>query len=108
MPVQIDHVILKVNDSRASADFYERVLGFPCEGEQGPFSVVRVSDGFTMQLAPWGTSGGEHLAFAMTRGEFDVVFARVRESGIAYGGSFHSVGNQAGPGEEQGSRGLGK
>ncbi len=108
MPTQIDHVILKVNDARASVDFYARYLGFTHEGEDGPFSVLRVSEGFTLQLAPWGTSGGEHLAFAMTHAEFEAAFARLRESGIAYGDSFHAVGNQKGPGDESGARGMGK
>jgi catechol 2,3-dioxygenase-like lactoylglutathione lyase family enzyme len=108
MPAQVDHLILKVNDPRVSAEFYVRILGFTYEGEQGPFSVVRVNDGFTLQLAPWGTSGGEHLAFAMTRAEFDAAFTRVRESAIEYGDSFHAVGNGKGPGDEVGARGPGK
>jgi catechol 2,3-dioxygenase-like lactoylglutathione lyase family enzyme len=107
MPAQIDHVILKVNDAAASVAFYERILGFTSEGQDGPFSVVRVSDGFTLQLAPWGTEGGEHLAFSMTRAEFDATFARLREAGVPYGDSFHAVGNQSGPGNEPGARGLG-
>jgi catechol 2,3-dioxygenase-like lactoylglutathione lyase family enzyme len=98
---------LKVSDARASVAFYERVLGFAHEGEDGPFSVVRVSEGFTLQLAPWGTEGGEHLAFAMTRSEFDVVLARIRDAAIPYGDSFHAVGNQSGPGVENGARGPG-
>ena len=49
-----------------------------------------------------------HLAFAMTRAEFDVTFARIRAAEIPYGDSFHSVGNMQGPGEEAGSRGPGK
>jgi catechol 2,3-dioxygenase-like lactoylglutathione lyase family enzyme len=107
MAAQIDHVILKVNDARESVAFYERVLGFSGEGQDGPFSVVRVSDGFTLQLAPWGTEGGEHLAFSLTRAEFDVVFARLRDGGIPYGGSFHEVGARTGPGLENGARGPG-
>lgn len=108
MPKQIDHVILKVNDARASVEFYERILGFAFDGTDGPFSVVRVSDAFTIQLAPWGTTGGEHLAFAMTRAEFDEAFARLRANEVPYGDSFHAVGNQKGPGDETGARGLGK
>lgn len=84
------------------------MLGFTHEGEDGPFTVVRVNEAFTLQLAPWGTSGGEHLAFAMTRAEFEAAFARIRESGIAYGDAFDSVGSQKEPGEELGARGMGK
>lgn len=108
MAVVLDHLILAVHDAAASVAFYESVLGFRCEGQRGPFSVLRVTDDLTLQLAPWGTPGGEHLAFAMTRREFDEVFARVRAAGIAYGDSFHTVGNGAGPGDEDGSRGPGK
>ena len=82
MSAQIDHVIVPVVDRDASIAFYETVLGFEHEGEQEPFSVIRVSPTFTMQLAPWGTDGGMHLAFAMTEREFDATFARLRAAGI--------------------------
>ena len=108
MPVQLDHLILAVNDARASADFYARILGFTDEGRDGPFTVLRVHAGLTLQLAPWGTSGGQHLAFAMTRAEMEAVFARVREAGVPYGDAFDTVGNGRGPGDETGARGLGK
>jgi catechol 2,3-dioxygenase-like lactoylglutathione lyase family enzyme len=102
----IDHVILNVNDIAASVDFYVQVLGFRLEGEDGPFTVIRVSDDFTLQLAPWGTSGNEHLAFALSREDFDSAFARVKANAIPYGDSFHAVGNNLGPGVEAGARGL--
>jgi catechol 2,3-dioxygenase-like lactoylglutathione lyase family enzyme len=108
MPVELDHLILPVNDRARSLDFYTQVLGFVHEGEREPFSVVRVTDGLTLQMAAWGTSGGYHLAFAMSRAEFDAAFGRVREAGIAYGDSFHAVGNMQGPGDEDGARGPGK
>jgi catechol 2,3-dioxygenase-like lactoylglutathione lyase family enzyme len=103
----IDHLILNVNDINASVAFYANVLGFKVEGQDGPFTVIRVSDDFTLQLAPWGTKGNEHYAFALPRAEFDRVFALIKETGIPYGDSFHSVGNNSGPGSELGARGLG-
>jgi catechol 2,3-dioxygenase-like lactoylglutathione lyase family enzyme len=103
----IDHVILKVNDAKASAAFYVDVLGFEDAGPDGPFTVIRVGDGCQLQLAPWGTSGGDHLAFALAPDEFQRVFARIKERGIPYGDSFHRVGNNEGPGREIGARGLG-
>jgi catechol 2,3-dioxygenase-like lactoylglutathione lyase family enzyme len=105
--MQLDHLILQVNDRDESLGFYTEVLGLRHEGEREPFSVVRVTPDFTLQLAPWGTSGGEHLAFAMPRVEFESVFQRIREAGIEFGDSFHAVGNQKGPGEEDGARGPG-
>ena len=108
MAIQIDHLILTVNDRAKAIEFYVGILGLKHEGEHGPFSVIRVTPGFQIQLAPWGTKGGEHLAFAMTRAEFDAVFKRVAESGIEYGDSFHTVGNMRGPGDESGAQGPGK
>jgi catechol 2,3-dioxygenase-like lactoylglutathione lyase family enzyme len=107
MVVMLDHLILAVNDRGESVRFFTALMGFAHEGEDGPFSVIRVSPETTLQLAPWGTEGGEHLAFALTPEEFDATFARVRAAGVPYGDSYHDVGNMRGPGEEAGARGLG-
>jgi catechol 2,3-dioxygenase-like lactoylglutathione lyase family enzyme len=103
---QLDHLILAVNDAQASVDFYTRILGLTYAGERAPFSTVRVTPDFVLQLAPWGSKGGEHLAFAMTRGEFEDAFRRIREAGIPYGDGFESVGNMRGPGPSDGARGT--
>ncbi len=108
MTAQLDHLILPVNDRVASIDFYTRILGFAYEGDREPFAVIRVSPELTLQLAAWGTTGGSHLAFAMSRTEFDEVFARIRQANVPYGDSFESVGNMRGPGDEAGARGPGK
>jgi catechol 2,3-dioxygenase-like lactoylglutathione lyase family enzyme len=106
--VQLDHLILPVNDATETITFYTEVLGLTYDGESPPFSVVRVNDELTLQLAPWGTEGGVHLAFAMNEKDFEDAFARVRDGGIEYGDSFHAVGNMQGPGDEPGARGPGK
>jgi catechol 2,3-dioxygenase-like lactoylglutathione lyase family enzyme len=104
----LDHLILAVNDAEVSATFYANILGFGHEGQDGPFTVVRVNPDCTLQLAPWGTTGGQHLAFALDLVEFNCTFERVRSSGIPFGDSYHVVGNMLGPGEADGARGLGK
>jgi catechol 2,3-dioxygenase-like lactoylglutathione lyase family enzyme len=100
MAIQLDHIILAVNDRAESIEFYVSILGLKYEGDREPFSVLRVTPDFTLQIAEWGTKGGEHLAFAMSRDEFDEVFRRVKEAKIEYGDNFHSVGNMRGPGDE--------
>jgi|SRR6185503_5211680 len=102
----IDHLIVNVNEVDASVEFYVNVLGFKHEGQDGPFTVLRVSQDFILLLAPWGTGGNEHFAFALSRVEFDRAFAAVKEKGIPYGDSFHSVGTNTGPGVESGAKGL--
>jgi catechol 2,3-dioxygenase-like lactoylglutathione lyase family enzyme len=106
--LDLDHLILAVNDRDETLAFYTEVLGLTYEGESPPFSVLRVTDRLTLQIAPWGSGGGEHLAFAMAKHEFEQAFSRVREAGIPYGDTFHEVGNMRGPGDEPGARGPGK
>lgn len=103
----LDHVILQVNDAAASAAFYTSILGFVDEGLDGPFTVLRVNEGLTLQLAPWGTKGHQHYAFVVSREEFDAIFARIVAAGVPHGPTFHTVGEGTGPGEETGARGMG-
>ena len=103
----LDHLILPVNDREESVRFYTGILGLAYEGEQEPFSVIRVASDLTIQLAPWGTGGGGHLAFSMPAQEFEEVFRKIREAGLEFGDSFDSVGNMKGPGRAPGARGPG-
>jgi catechol 2,3-dioxygenase-like lactoylglutathione lyase family enzyme len=103
----LDHLIVRVRDAEETVEFWARYLGVTLEGVDGPFHVVRVSDSLTIQLAPWGTEGNEHFAFSLTPDAFETSFARLREDGIPFGDSFHTVGNQQGPGSEHGARGPG-
>lgn len=103
----LDHLILKVNDLDASLRFCTKVLGFSDAGRDGPFTIVRVGPDCQLQLAPWGTPGMEHYAFAVTPAEFDAIFARIRAAGLAHGPTFDAVGMNTGPGSEVGARGAG-
>ena len=72
-------------------------------------SVIRVTPEFTLQLAPWGSEGGEAPGLRDdARGVRRDASQRVREDGLSYGDSFHAVGNNQGPGDEAGARGDGK
>jgi catechol 2,3-dioxygenase-like lactoylglutathione lyase family enzyme len=104
----LDHLILTVNDLDVSVRFYTEVMGFVHEGEDGPFSVIRISPETTLQLAAWGTEGGHHLAFALSHDEFDASFTRIRSAGVAYGDTYHDAANMRGPGSESGARGPGE
>jgi catechol 2,3-dioxygenase-like lactoylglutathione lyase family enzyme len=117
MAIQLDHMILAVNDRKKTVEFYIGILGLKYEGDREPFSIVRVTPDFTLQIAQWRTKGGEHLAFAMSRREFEEVFRRIVGAKIDYGDAFDAVGNMRGPGDETaasinsaggGARGPGK
>jgi catechol 2,3-dioxygenase-like lactoylglutathione lyase family enzyme len=80
----------------------------PARERREPFEVLRVTEDLVIQVAGFGTQGGDHLAFALEPAEFEAACARVRAAGIPYGDAFHSVGNMRGPGEEGGARGMAK
>ena len=104
MPV-LDHLILSVNDRKQSVRFYTEVLGFEDEGERGPFSHVRAGVDCLILLAPFGTEGNEHLAFALSKAEFDTTFERIRKAGLEYGDTFDQATNMKGPGKADGAHG---
>jgi catechol 2,3-dioxygenase-like lactoylglutathione lyase family enzyme len=108
MAIELDHIILAVNDQTKSVAFYENIVGLHHDGDRGPFANLRVSPGLVIQIAQWGTTGGQHLAFAMSKREFDAAFDRIKGAGIAYGDRYDLVGNMQGPGDEAASRGMGK
>lgn len=103
---RIDHIIVKVNDLPASLAFYVEVMGFRDGGMDGPFAILFVDDDFVLQLAPYGTNGHEHYAFALGAEEFEACLARIKARGIPFGGTFDSVGSNVGPGRESGARGM--
>lgn len=106
--ISLDHVIVRVKDLDESVAFWTRYLGVVDEGREGPFAMLRLNGETVVQLAPWGTEGHEHFAFALDGQAFDDAFARIQEDGIAYGDSFEAVGNMKGPGTESGARGEGR
>jgi catechol 2,3-dioxygenase-like lactoylglutathione lyase family enzyme len=103
---QIDHLILNVNELDPTVDFYVNVMGFkPTGGDHGPYTEIRVNEDFTILLAPYGTTDSQHLAFALSRKEFDKIVALVKTGSVPHGSSYDNVGSNTGPGVETGSRG---
>ena len=101
----LDHIILKVNSLQDSVAFYTEILGFTNEGMDGPFTVIRVSRDFVIQLSPYGTEGSDHYAFSVSTDEFNRIFDRIKAAAIPHGPSYDTVGSNTGPGEETGARG---
>jgi catechol 2,3-dioxygenase-like lactoylglutathione lyase family enzyme len=107
MSIELDHLMLTVSDRAESIAFYTSVLGLTYDGDDGPFSTLRVTPAFVLLLAEGETSGGEHLAFALSEHEFGVAFQKLIDRKIPYGDRFDSVGSMRGPALETGARGIG-
>jgi len=85
MAVQLNHTIVWTRNKKASARFLTELLGLPEATPFGPFLVVRVDNGVSLdfrevdrEIAP------QHYAFLISEAEFDEIFARIRKRGIDY------------------------
>lgn len=83
----LDHTVLRVRDLAASVRFYQQVLGFRHEGRAGPFEVMRVNAGLTLDLVQHAPNDPVHLAFCVDRATFDAVHQRLIQGKIAFGGN---------------------
>ncbi|HJR25083.1 MAG TPA: VOC family protein [Acidimicrobiales bacterium] len=85
MPVQLNHTIVHARDAAASAAFLSEILGVEAPGRFGPFHVVEVANGVSLDYMDTPEPhpvGGQHYAFLVTEPEFDEIFGRIQERGL--------------------------
>lgn len=85
MTVELNHTIVHARDSQASAAFLTDILGLPAPGRFGPFLVVEVDNGVSLDFLD--TDAGiapQHYAFLIGEAEFDQIFGRIRERGLPF------------------------
>jgi catechol 2,3-dioxygenase-like lactoylglutathione lyase family enzyme len=83
--VQLDHTIIAAHDKEASAAFLAEVLGLPSPVAMGPFAAVALDGGLTLDFADAdGPIRPGHYAFAVSPPEFDAIFERVAQRGLAF------------------------
>src|SRR5476651_713158 len=99
MTVALDHMILPVNDVETSVHFYYKMLGLKYE----PVALIRVSPTLVLQLIQQPPQISQHLAFSMSRAEFDETLGRLKAAEVPYGDNFDTVGTMSGPGTSHGS-----
>jgi hypothetical protein len=85
MVVQLNHTIVNVPDKRVSAKFLAEMLGRPAPTPFGPFLVVELDNGVSLDFADdHGPGRPQHYAFLVSEAEFDEIFGRIKERGLAY------------------------
>jgi catechol 2,3-dioxygenase-like lactoylglutathione lyase family enzyme len=83
MAVELNHTIVNTHDKRAGARFVTDVLGLPEPGSFGPFAVVELQNGVSLDFMDVeGEITAQHYAFLISEEEFDAVSARLRERGM--------------------------
>lgn len=85
MTVQLNHTIVSVRDSKASAAFFAEILGLPAPTRFGPFEVVALDNGVSLDFLDTDDDFiVEHYAFLISEPEFDQIFARIRARSLRF------------------------
>ena len=85
MSVQLNHTIVHASDRDATAAFLTEVLGLPEAQEYGPFRVVEVANGVSLDVMhDPGTFQSQHYAFLVGEDEFDAILGRITDRGLTY------------------------
>lgn len=84
MAVELNHTIVASRDKKSSATFLADLLGLPAPSTFGPFEVVQVSNGVSLDFMDTDQVHPQHYAFLLTEDEFDEVFGRIKERDLRY------------------------
>jgi len=85
MAVELNHTIVGARDQRESAEFLSDVLGLDPPTRFGPFLVVEVANGVSLDFDERsGEIPMEHYAFLVSEDDFDAIFARIEEQDLPY------------------------
>ena len=85
MAVQLNHTIVHARDSEASAAFVADLLGLAAPTRYGPFQVVEVANGVSLDYMDVdGDITPQHYAFLVGEAEFDEIFGRITARGMPH------------------------
>jgi catechol 2,3-dioxygenase-like lactoylglutathione lyase family enzyme len=85
MTAQLNHTLVYSSDQTKSACFLAEILGLPAPVRFGPFQVVELENGVSLDFAAAdGPIQPQHYAFLIFEADFDAVFGRVRQQGLPY------------------------
>jgi catechol 2,3-dioxygenase-like lactoylglutathione lyase family enzyme len=85
VPVQLNHTIVWCRDQQVSAAFMSEVFGLPKAERFGPFLVVDMANGVSLDYHDVdGDIASQHYAFLVSEEEFDAIFGRVQERNLPY------------------------
>lgn len=85
MAIELNHTIVPASDPHKSATFLAEVLGVAAPVTFGPFQVVRLDNGISLDfMRVDGDIGPLHFAFKVDDDRFQPIFDRIRAAGLPY------------------------
>jgi catechol 2,3-dioxygenase-like lactoylglutathione lyase family enzyme len=85
MSIRLNHTIVWCRDQKKSATFLTAILGRPTPTRFGPFLVVEVDNGVSLDFHETdGEIAPQHYAFLVGEDDFDDIFGRIRDRGLGH------------------------
>ncbi|PZG16838.1 VOC family protein [Nonomuraea aridisoli] len=85
MSVQLNHTIVAAKDRDETAAFLVDVLGLEPAPVYGPFRVVTLSNGVSLDVVQVSEAvPSQHYAFLVSEEEFDAIWGRIKERGLTF------------------------
>jgi catechol 2,3-dioxygenase-like lactoylglutathione lyase family enzyme len=85
MSVELNHTIVSVRDKTAAAQYFTEILGLPPHTTFGPFAVVQLANGVSLDFADdHGDVVARHYAFLVSEEEFDQILGRIKDRQIEF------------------------
>ena len=85
MAITLNHTIVPARDKEVSARFFADIFGLKYEKGSGHFAPVRVNETLTLDFDDADNFDTHHYAFHVNDQEFDDIFQRVKDAGLAFG-----------------------
>jgi catechol 2,3-dioxygenase-like lactoylglutathione lyase family enzyme len=86
--VTLNHTIVWCRDNKVSARYLTEILGLKGAKPWGPFMVVEMDNGVSLDYHDFYDPDGEilpqHYAFLVTEEDFNVIFGRIQAGGQDY------------------------
>jgi hypothetical protein len=85
MTIELNHTIVAARDKLTSAMFLTDLLGLPAPTSFGPFLVVTLNNGVSLDFVDTKDDiRPQHYAFLVSEREFESIFDRIRAQDLQY------------------------
>ena len=84
MSIQLNHTLVNVRDKHESAPFVAEMLGLGSPTSYGPFLVVELDNGVSLDFIDVEILHPQHYAFLVSEAEFDEILSRVKGCGLTF------------------------
>jgi catechol 2,3-dioxygenase-like lactoylglutathione lyase family enzyme len=87
MAISFNHTIVASRDKRESAEFLTELFGLPGPASFGPFMVVALEHGASLDYADVAEGDEirpQHYAFLVSEAEFDAIYGKIKSRGLPH------------------------